>query len=476
MKPPNILYVHSHDTGRYVQPYGYPVPTPNIQHLADQGVLFRQAFCAAPVCSGSRASLLTGQSTHATGMLGLAHRGYRLRYPERHIVHVLRSAGYWSGLVGEQHLSSDPADLGYDHVVDLDTTRVHDVAPAATRLIAERAGAGEPFFLSIGFFETHREYFEPSSVRDALYSRPPENIVDTAVTRRDMASFKASARSLDQGVGAVLNALEENGMASNTLVVLTTDHGLAFPGAKATMFDRGLGVMLLIRGPGGFQQGRVVDSLVSHLDIFPTICDVAGIDPPGWLEGRSLLPLVRGEVDEVHQEVFAEVTYHAAYEPQRAVRTSRYKFVKRYDDQHTGRVLANVDDSPTKDVMLRSGWADTKPPQEALYDLRLDPGEGANLIDDPALADVLSDLRRRLGEWMRRTDDPLLLGPVPPGDGTSYNTVDQISPGDPTISAPPSHQPPSPDPQPAATSRRTGTGSLDRSSTGQWASTASASS
>ena len=101
-----------------MQPYGYPVPTPNIQHLADQGVLFRQAFCAAPVCSGSRAALLTGQCTHATGMLGLAHRGYRLAHPERHIVHVLRDAGYWSGLIGEQHVSADPADVGYDHVVD----------------------------------------------------------------------------------------------------------------------------------------------------------------------------------------------------------------------------------------------------------------------------------------------------------------------------------------------------------------------
>ena len=100
-------------------------------------------------------------------MLGLAHRGYRLTYPERHLAHVLRSAGYWSCLIGEQHVSADPADLGYDHVVDLDTTKVHDVAPAATKLIAERARAREPFFLSVGFFETHREYFEPSSVRDA---------------------------------------------------------------------------------------------------------------------------------------------------------------------------------------------------------------------------------------------------------------------------------------------------------------------
>ena len=132
MNVPNVLYLHSHDTGRYVQPYGHQIPTPNIQHLADQGVLFREAFCAAPVCSGSRAALLTGQSTHATGMLGLAHRGYRLTHPERHLVHVLRGAGYWSGLVGEQHVSARPEDLGYDHVAALGSNR-GDVGDRAHR-------------------------------------------------------------------------------------------------------------------------------------------------------------------------------------------------------------------------------------------------------------------------------------------------------------------------------------------------------
>jgi N-sulfoglucosamine sulfohydrolase len=435
MAPPNVLYVHSHDTGRYVQPYGYPVPTPNIQHLADQGVLFRQAFCAAPVCSGSRAALLTGQCTHATGMLGLAHRGYRLTHPERHIARVLGSAGYWSGLIGEQHVSADPADLGYDKVVDLNSTKVRDVAPAATRLIAERAQAGKPFFLSVGFFETHREYFEPSSLRDALYSRPPENVVDTPITRRDMASFKASARSLDQGVGTVLEALEENRLVDNTLVIMTTDHGLAFPDAKATLFDRGTGVLLMIRGPGGFERGRVFDSLVSHLDLFPTICEVAGIDPPDWLEGLSLLPLVSGVQDQLHEELFSEVTYHAAYEPQRAVRTARYKYIKRFDGAHKGRVVANLDDGLTKDVLLGFGWADVALPVESLYDLLLDPSEGTNRIGDPTLGSVLSDLKTRLHDWMVRTDDPLLQGKVAPAEGTFYNTVDQISASDPTTRA-----------------------------------------
>jgi len=432
MTPPNVLYLHSHDTGRYVQPYGYPVPTPNIQHIADQGVLFRQAFCAAPVCSGSRAALLTGQCTHATGMIGLAHRGFRLTHPERHVVHTLRAAGYWSGLIGEQHVSADPLDVGYDHVEDVDSTKVSDVAPAATRLIAERAGQDEPFFLSVGFFETHREYFEPTSLRDALYSRPPDNMPDTAKTRRDMASFRASARSLDQGVGTVLGALEEHGIADDTLVILTTDHGLAYPDAKCTMYDRGTGVMLILRGPSGFTGGRVQDAMVSHLDVFPTICDVVGIDHPDWLEGSSLLPLVNGEVAELHPELFAEVTFHAAYEPQRAVRTSRYKYLRRYDDTHPGRVLANIDDGLTKEVLLDGGFADVDPPAEALFDLLLDPGEGHNRIDDPALSAVRSDLQARLHDWMVRTDDPLLDGPVPQPDGTVVNTVDQGSASDPT--------------------------------------------
>jgi N-sulfoglucosamine sulfohydrolase len=433
---PNVLYLHSHDTGRYVQPYGYPVPTPNIQHLADQGVLFRQAFCAAPVCSGSRAALLTGQCTHATGMLGLAHRGYRLHHPERHIANFLHEAGYWTGLIGEQHVSADPDGLGYDQVVDLDSTRVSDVAPAATKLIGLRAQESAPFFLSVGFFETHREFFEPSSIRDVLYSRPPENVPDNAQTRRDMASFRASARALDQGVGTVLNALEENGLADNTLVFLTTDHGLAFPDAKCTMYDRGIGVMLLMRGPGGFERGRVNDALVSHLDLYPTICDVAGLEHPSWLEGTSLLPLVRGDVAEVHEQIFAEVTYHAAYEPQRAVRTQRYKYMRRYNDQHPGRVLANLDDSMTKDVLLAAGWAEVDPPWEALFDLSLDPSEGNNRINDPTMAEVVEDLRIRLRDWMLRTEDPLLDGPVAPAEGTVLNTVDQVSASDPT--SPPS--------------------------------------
>ncbi|MGO9489139.1 MAG: sulfatase [Solirubrobacteraceae bacterium] len=431
--PPNILYLHSHDTGRYVQPYGYPVPTPNIQYLADQGILFRKAFCVTPTCSTSRACLLTGQYGHNNGMLGLAHRGWSLNDYHHHLVHTLRTAGYTSVLIGEQHIAKEPEVIGFDRVVKIDTTHVDSVAPVARQILGEPLR--QPFFLSVGFFETHRDWLDPPSLRDALYSLPPANLPDTPETRHDMASYQASARSLDQGVGTVLETLDAHGLADNTLIIFTTDHGLAFPGAKATLYDRGLGVMLIMRGPGGFSGGKVNDALVSHLDIYPTVCELAGIDLPDFLQGRSLLPLVQGETTSLRSELFAEMTWHAAYEPQRAVRTERWKYIRRFGDRRTP-VLANCDDSPSKTLLIENGWAEHMIPFEQLYDLVFDPNEADDLAGDPGRAETLQDLRARLRRWMEQTDDPLLHGtPIPPS-GAEINDPDQVSASEPVTRIP----------------------------------------
>jgi N-sulfoglucosamine sulfohydrolase len=425
---PNILYIHSHDTGRYVQPYGFQVPTPNIQLLADQGVLFREAFCAAPTCSGSRASLLTGQYCHNNGMMGLAHRGWTLNDYGKHWVHTLREAGYRSVLIGEQHISTDPGVIGFDRIVEMDSHRAEAVAPTTIQTLHEQPDG--PWFLSVGFFETHRSFFAPTSVRDTLYSLPPTGLPDTIASRRDMAAFKSSARSLDQGIGAVLHALHDLGLTDSTLIICTTDHGVAFPNAKATLFDRGTGVMLLMRGPG-FTGGKVVDAMVTHLDVYPTICELAGIrKPPSWLQGKSLMPLVRGEADRLHEAIFAETTYHAAYQPHRSVRTERWKYIRRLDD-YPHPILANCDDSASKDLWVEHGWGERIVPEEQLYDLLFDPDEGANLAADPSRSGVLEEMRDRLETWMRETDDPLLEGPVAPPEGAMINQQTQLSPEDP---------------------------------------------
>jgi N-sulfoglucosamine sulfohydrolase len=425
---PNIVYIHSHDTGRYVQPYGHAVPTPNIQKLAEEGVIFRQAFCAAPTCSPSRAALLTGQCAHSSGMLGLAHRGFRLADYKRHVVHTLRQAGYRSTLVGVQHVAFPSEVIGYDEILHCHWLDAEQVSSTAAGFLTR--SPPEPFFLSVGFYETHREFSDPGPTEESRYSLPPCPLPDTPESRSDFAAFKASARILDANMGVVFEALEAAGLAEKTLVICTTDHGIAFPHMKCNLTDHGIGVMLVMRGPGGFRGGRVVDAMVSHIDIFPTLCELLEVERPAWLEGRSILPLVRGEAEEINEEICAEVTFHGAYEPMRSVRTRRWKYIKRFDER--GRpVLPNCDDGPSKDVWLAHGWRDMPVDAEELYDLVFDPQERCNLVRDPAYGDALSEMRSRLERWMKATDDPLLAGPVAPPEGAFVNDPDGLSPEEP---------------------------------------------
>ena len=380
---------------------------------------------AAPTCSGSRAALATGQYPHVNGMMGLAHRGFGIHDMRRHLIHALRPAGYYTVLVGEQHIAARPSDVGFDLLRTVDTLHhADDVAPAVAELL--RDGLPQPFFLSVGFFETHRSFFAPASPQDANWCAPPPHLPDTPETRADMAAFAASAAELDRGVGLILDSLARAGLDGNTLVICTTDHGLPFPDAKGTLTDRGTGVMFILRGPGGFRGGKAVDALVQHLDVFPTVCELAGVETPAHVQGHSLLPLIRGEARDLREELFTEMTYHAAYDPQRAVRTRRWKYIRRYGDT-LHPVLANVDDSPTKDVLLAAGWADSIVPRESLHDLLLDPNEAVDLAGDASHAHVLEDLRGRLDRWMEETDDPLRHGDVPAPPGAEFNTADQRS-------------------------------------------------
>ncbi|MGZ5314225.1 MAG: sulfatase, partial [Solirubrobacterales bacterium] len=141
----------------------------------------------------------------------------------------------------------------------------------------------------------------------------------------------------------------------------------------------------------------------------------------------SMMPLLRGEQKILHHEVFSEITYHAAYQPQRAIRTNRWKFVKRFDD-FPHPVLANVDDGASKDFLVGHGWAEQIVPEEKLYDLIFDPAEADNLADDPGHAAVVAELRDRLEQWMRDTGDPLLEGSIEPPPGATVSAQTDTSP------------------------------------------------
>ncbi|GHA21940.1 putative sulfatase [Devosia pacifica] len=405
---PNIIYIHTHDTGRFVSPYGYAVPTPHIAGLARQGVLFRRAFSAAPTCSPSRAALLTGNWPHENGMIGLVHRGARLSDPSQHLANVLNAAGYESALVGFQHVAPEDelSELGYGEVVFPGSFHGYDVGPAAADWLRSRRSE-KPFFLSVGFSETHRVYPEATEADDPRYIAVPAGYPDTPEIREDTARLHASLRIADNAVGDVLQALDETGLSADTLVIFTTDHGLPWPNAKCTVGDAGTGVALIMRGPAGFSGGKVVDAMVSQIDIFPTLTELAEIAAPEWLRGTSLRPLVAGESESIRDELFAEVTCHAAAEPMRSIRRGAWLFMRRFDGAEF-RILPNVDDGDAKTLMRSHGWHKQAPDREALYNSVLDPHEQVNLVNDPDYSDIVADLRDRLEKWMEETNDPLL--------------------------------------------------------------------
>lgn len=423
----NILYMHTHDTGRYIEPYGHHISTPNLMKLAETGLLFRNAYCAAPTCSPSRSALLTGTAPHLNGMLGLAHRGFQLNDYNQHLARFLNQNQYETVLCGVQHEAPDEEMIGYQKILHNSDSK-DDLANAreVTNYLKNRTNA-RPFFLAFGMFNTHRDFPEIDPDINPAYVLPPWPMPDTKPNREDMAAYITSARIADRCVGEVLDTLKETGMDKETLVIFTTDHGIAFPKMKCNLYDTGIGVSLIIRHPQARFEGEAIDSLVSHIDLFPTLCDVLGLAKPEWLQGVSLLPLMEGTADKIRNEIFAEVTFHAAYEPMRCIRTDRYKLIRFFDD-HTQQVLANIDDGYSKEFLLEHGFLEETREKEMLFDLYLDPSERINLVNHNKYQDIYIDLQTRLENWMRDTDDPLLLGKVKKPEKAKINKLESLSP------------------------------------------------
>ncbi len=436
----NLLYLHAHDLGRWIAPHGYAVETPALSRFADRDGtrVFRNAHSAAPTCSPSRAALLTGMTPHESGMLGLMHRGFRLRNPERHLAVFLQNRGYETALAGIQHLVPGPELTGYTRRFNPVKSRTREgrvdwrawdaaVAGEAAHFLENRDSA-RPFFLDCGFWLPHRPFPEPDGDIDPDRVLPAPGIADSRAHREDMAGFLTAVRHLDHCCGMVLEALERSGNLEETLIIFTTDHGPAFPGHKCQLTAAGTGVALMLRAPGERSPAGTLDALVSQLDLFPTICDYLGEGPPeDWSRrGESLRPLMEGAETSGRAAVFAEVTYHAGYEPTRSVRTATHSLIRIFEDD-LRPVPANVDDSAPKATWLAAGGSDRVRERVRLHDLRLDPLEARNVAEDPAYTEVRADLERRLEEWMVETGDPLLSGPVPLPEGGYANAREHLS-------------------------------------------------
>jgi N-sulfoglucosamine sulfohydrolase len=429
---PNVVVMHCHDLGRFLGCYGHrAVSTPNLDALAAGGVRFDRAFATAPQCSPSRASLFTGRWPHSNGVMGLTHDefGWDLHPTERHVAELLRDDGYFTALLGVHHESRVRSDatvaarLGFDHV-DTGAILAAPVADAALGLLPHLAESAQPFYLQVGFYEPHRiagerdehgvmgflgDHLEPDESQGVAV---PAYLLDTPSARAEIAELQGAIRHMDAAAGRILHQLERLGVAGNTIMLFTTDHGVALPRAKCSLYDPGLEVALIIRYPDrGWAGGRVHDALVSNIDIVPTLLAAAGIDPGDGQQGRSLLPLLDGDAYIERGEIFGELTYHDYYDPRRCIRTRTHKLIANFSS-----APAFMDPSQswsrrcTPQVQI-AGKDAYHPPIE-LYDLQRDPHELTDLAAQPEQAELVGQLSTQLFGWMAETKDPLLDGAV----------------------------------------------------------------
>lgn len=424
----NILYIHTHDSGRILSPYGYDVPTPNIKMFASDATVFTQSYCASPTCSPSRAALLTSTYPHQNGMLGLAQRGFSIDY-SKHLVNFLNSEGFHTVLCGIQHEAGwylehekGASIIGYKENLTCDNSkyRQEDLtiwdgknADNLDQWI-NNYDKKKPFFISYGMYSTHRRY--PDVIDEEINEnmvQPPYPLPNNAKTRKDHARYMTSANNTDKCFGKIIESLKRNGLYEDTIIIFTTDHGLANPFSKCTLFDSGIAVSLIIRVPNSKANGEVVDNLVSHIDVFPTLCDLLELEKPDYLEGTSFAKSFEDTKARTRNEIFAEVTFHTSYEPIRCIRTERYKYIRYYDSTYLKINKSNIDESLSKEYFLNNDLDGQTKFEEALFDLYYDVGERNNLINNPKYEGIKEKLRKKLEKHLKDTEDIILKGEIP---------------------------------------------------------------
>jgi arylsulfatase A-like enzyme len=425
---PSILLCIADDWGwPHASIAGDPVvKTPAFDRVAREGVLFTHAFSAAPSCTPSRAAILTGQAPHRLAEGGNLHGFLPKRFPV--YTDLLEDAGY---VVGVTRKGWGPGNFQAGG-------RTRNPAGNSFRSFDEflkTVPAGKPFCFWFGSQDPHRPYEKGSGLAAGLNPREvivPPYLPDTPEIRSDILDYYVEVQRFDREVGELLQALEETGRASNTLVVITGDNGWPFPRSKANLYDSGIRQPLAIRWPAKVRGGRTNDAFGNLADLAPTFLEAAGLKPLPEMTGQSLLPLLEGKSQAGRDMVFVERERHANVRtgdlsyPARAVRTKEFLYIRNFrpdrwpvGDPEMWKAVGpfgDCDGSPSKEFILdqrdqpefkrffQLGF--TKRPAEELYDLGKDPHQIENVAARAEYAEAKLKLKRFLESWMARTGDP----------------------------------------------------------------------
>lgn len=419
------------------------VKTPAFDSLAQSGVKFNNAFCSAPGCSPSRAALLTGKNiweieeagTHASNFP--AHLQV---YPE-----ILQDNGYFIGYTGKPWAPGNykvngrrenPAGPAFNKrklkKADLVSKSVSKIDYAENfKDFLEKRPKDKPFCFWFGAHEAHRPLEFKSGVKNGKKLEDavvPGFLPDTETTRHDILDYAVEIEWFDAHMGKMIETLKEAGELENTLIVVTSDNGMAFPRAKANNYEYGVHMPLIVSWPAKVSGHRTVDDLVSLIDLAPTFLEAAGVTVPEAMSGKSLSGILlsnkSGTVDASRRHVLTgrERHTHARENdwgyPIRAMHTAKYTYIRNLKPERSpaGREYKDVGDGPTHALMLKnmdselSQLAYGQRPLEELYDRQKDPYCLNNLAKSPEYRAVMDQMWQEMKTDLTKAGDPRMLG------------------------------------------------------------------
>jgi arylsulfatase A-like enzyme len=450
---PNILFAIADDWGwPHAGAYGDPVVrTPTFDRLAAEGLLFEHAYISSPSCTPSRNAILTGQYHWR---LGPGANLWSTLDPSTPVYPLLlEDAGYQTGRFRK---SWGPGNISNweRHPAGTDYTEKGFAA-----FMAER-NEGQPFCFWLGTSDPHRPYERGTGVASGM---DPANIrlfkcfPDHEIVRRDVADYYYEVQRFDSLVADAIHILEEHGELENTLIVMTGDHGMPFPRCKSNNYDSGARIPLAIRWGAGIKKpGRVLEDFISTTDLAPTFLELAGLDIPGEMTGKSLRRLLESQKEGLVDPKQRGYVLHGKERhvpgqeedmggyPCRAIRTHDFLYIRNFEPGRwpagtphyqkaaiPGCWLGDCDNGPTKTYMVENRYRNEdhqklydlafgKRPAEELYDCRKDPEQLVNVAEDPSYAEVKAELAALLMEQLELTGDPRVVGGAEAFDRVPY--------------------------------------------------------
>ena len=364
--------------------------------------------------------------SHTNGLMGLVNYGWSMPIEKRTIVDYLNDAGYETVHAGIQHERTDPATNRYQlELGDPSDRLAKTVIDSAIDYLRRRKPCDKPFYLNIGTIEVHgilwlENLYEATpevaeldypEIKDEDVYIPP-HIPDNVISRKNMKRLMSTLLNFDAQFGRLLDAIDEAGLRDNTIVVLTTDHGISGTRAKGTLYDRGVETTLIYRYPRQIRSGMIVDELISNIDNCPTLLEAAGVPTPEAVQGKSYWSLFTGGEYVPHHELFIERNDHGSMDPVRAVRTRKYHLIKNFDDRARRYYLPDeFPDFARSRASNPGAWRRDPRPELELYDVENDP-RNTKTWPIPSRSTV-AELLNRMYTWMLDTEDPVLKGSIP---------------------------------------------------------------